>query len=140
LEFGIRIEVYTAMQEIEGLPLFDGDLKQRLKLTVTDGCGCSTIVNAAAPEVAMTAMQILNSVEGIIPAHHRDFNSSQVAFALRDGSQVKTWKSPIGMDHIFLADPEGKMIYGGYVYWFGSEALNQAIQRIQQELTDIEEV
>ena len=30
------------LKEIDDLPLFDGDVKERLTATVIDGCGCST--------------------------------------------------------------------------------------------------
>ena len=30
------------LEEIEKLSLFDGDIKERLQMTVTEGCGCAT--------------------------------------------------------------------------------------------------
>ena len=30
------------LEEIEKLSLFDGDIKERLQMTVTEGCGCET--------------------------------------------------------------------------------------------------
>jgi hypothetical protein len=29
------------LEEIEKLSLFDGDIKERLQMTVTEGCGCA---------------------------------------------------------------------------------------------------
>ncbi len=39
------------LEEIDSLLLFDGDIKDRLKATVTDGCGCSTVVNSQTTDV-----------------------------------------------------------------------------------------
>lgn len=123
------------LKEIDELPLFDGDVKQRLKATVIDGCGCSTAVTPTTEGVAGEAIERLNAVMGITPAHHRDFNNSRCIFTLTDETQVRTWKNLLGVDHVFLADANGKMIYGGFVGWNDSEELNRAISDIQQQFT-----
>ena len=64
------------LDEIEQLSLFDGDIKERLKQTVTDGCGCSAASAANISDVTREARVILEAVPGMTPAHHRDFNSS----------------------------------------------------------------
>ncbi len=40
-----------------------------------------------------------------------------------------------GVDHVFLADRDDRMIYGGYVGWIHSEGLNQALNHIRREFT-----
>ncbi|MEG4407192.1 hypothetical protein [Microcoleus sp. MON2_D5] len=124
------------LEEIEKLSLFDGDIKERLQMTVTDGCGCAaaTIVTNI-PDITGSAIAILQAVPGMTPAHHRDFKSSRPIIRLRDGTAVRAWKNPVGVDHIFLGDPDGRMIYGGYVGWIHSEGLNQAISQIRSNLT-----
>ena len=92
------------LEEIESLSLFDGDMKDRLKTTVTDGCGCATIVNANTTDDATEAIAILENVPGMTRAHHRDFKSSHPIMRLRDGTVVRTWKNPVGVDHVFLGD------------------------------------
>jgi hypothetical protein len=70
------------------------------------------------------------------PAHHKDFNSSHPIMRLRDGTAVRAWKNPLGVDHIiFLGAPDGKMIYGGFVGWIHREGLNQALSQIRSNLT-----
>jgi hypothetical protein len=123
------------LDEIETLSLFDGDIKQRLKLTVTDGCGCSVASGEGISDITREALAILEAVPGITPAHHRDFNSSNPMMRLRDGTAIRAWKNPLGVDHIFLAAPDGRMIYGGYVGWIHSEGLNQALSQMRRELT-----
>jgi hypothetical protein len=46
---------------------------------------------------------------------------------LMDGSTVRTWKNPVGVDHVFIAHRNNNMIYGGFVGWIHSQGLNSAI-------------
>jgi len=48
---------------------------------------------------------------------------------------VKTCKNVIGLNHIFLADHHGKLIYGGFVNWIYSDERQKAINKIRRELT-----
>jgi len=123
------------LSEIDSLSLFDGDIRERLKATVTDGCGCSTVVDSHITDVTKEAIAILESVPGMTKAHHRDFKSSNPIIRLRDGTAVRTWKNPLGVDHVFLADCNERMVYGGYVGWVDSEGLNSAIARIRRDFS-----
>ncbi|MBF2007115.1 MAG: hypothetical protein IGS49_17010 [Chlorogloeopsis fritschii C42_A2020_084] len=125
------------LEEIESLLLFDGDMKDRLKMTITDGCGCATVVSAITTDNAKEAIAILENVPGMTRAHHRDFKSSNPIIRLRDGTVVKTWKNLVGVDHVFLGDRNDRMIYGGFVGWIHSEGLQQALTRIRRDLTYI---
>jgi len=80
-------------------------------------------------------VNILNRVPGMTVAHPRDFRRSVPRFILADGSVVKTWKNPVGVDHVFIADQNGDMIFGGFVGWIHSEDLYRAIIQIQNDLT-----
>jgi hypothetical protein len=44
------------LDEINSLSLFDGDMKDRLKTTVNDGCGCGTVVTENTTDDAKDAM------------------------------------------------------------------------------------
>lgn len=123
------------LDEIDSLSLFDGDMKDRLKTTVTDGCGCATVVTENTTDDAKEAIAILENVPGITRAHHRDFKSSNPIMRLRDGSVVRTWKNQLGVDHVFISDRHDRMIYGGFVGWIHSEGLNQALNRIRRDFT-----
>ena len=123
------------LTEIDSLYLFDGDIKDRLKSTVTDGCGCATVVDTSTSDVTAEAIAYLESVPGMTLAHPRDFKSSSPIMRLRDGTAVRTWKNPLGVDHVFLADSNDRMIYGGYVGWNDSERLKGAIAIIRRNLT-----
>ncbi|MDJ0678076.1 MAG: hypothetical protein QNJ36_22280 [Calothrix sp. MO_167.B42] len=121
------------LEEIDSLLLFDGDLRTRLKTTITDGCGCSTVVNENTTDDTKEVIAILEGVPGMTRAHHRDFNSSEPIIRLRDGSTVRTWKNPLGVDHVFIADRSENMVYGGFVGWIHSEGFNAAISRIRRD-------
>jgi hypothetical protein len=127
------------LSEIDSLSLFDGDIRERLKVTVTDGCGCSTVVNShltdITTDITQEAIAILENVPGMTKAHHRDFKSSNPIIRLRDGTAVRVWKNQLGVDHVFLADSNDKMVYAGYVGWIHSEGLNQAIAQIRKDFT-----
>lgn len=123
------------LEEIDSLMLFDGDIKDRLKMTVTQGCGCSTLVKPHIQDVTKDVIAILDSVPGMTPAHHRDFKSSRPIMRLQDGTVLRTWKNPVGVDHVFLADQDDRIIYGGYVGWVHSQGLNTAITRIRRNFT-----
>lgn len=113
------------LKEIDFLLLFDHYLKERLKATVK-----THTVN-----VTKEVMAILENVPGMTSAHHRDFKSSDPIMRLRDGTVVRTWKNPIGVDHVFLGDRNDKMIYGGFVGWIHSESLQKALIRIRRDFT-----
>lgn len=86
-------------------------------------------------EVAEKVVEILNDVPGMTQAHSRDFKRATPLFSLRDGSVIKTWKNPLGVEHVFIADGSGNMVFGGFVGWVHSEGLKPAIKRIRQEFT-----
>ncbi len=82
-----------------------------------------------------TAMQIVASVPRIAYCRPNLIKYSQSKFILRDGTVVRTWTSPLFRDdYIFLADPDGKLIYGGFV-WKHKELLKDAIELISRSFT-----
>ncbi len=78
-------------------------------------------------------VEILNSVSGMTKAHSRDFYRATPLFTLRDGSVLKTWKNSVGVEHIFIANGDGNMVFGGFVGWIHSENLRQAITEIREK-------
>ena len=77
----------------------------------------------------------LNSVPGMTQAHSRDFKRAAPRFTLSDGSVVKMWKNPVGVDHVFIADINGNMVFGGFVGWIHADGLNDAIVAIKRKYT-----
>ena len=78
-------------------------------------------------------VEILNNVPGMTPSHSRDFWRATPLFTLQDGYVLKTYKNPVGVDHIFIADNNKNMVFGGFVGWIHSEGLLKAIETIKKE-------
>ena len=94
----------------------------------------SNVANSVS-NITEKVIKVLENVPGMTFANERDFNKSRPIFMLRDKTVVRTWKNPVGVDHIFLADRNGKIIYGGFVGWIHSDDLKQAINRIRENFT-----
>ena len=111
------------------------ELKTKLKWEITQINAHQANFTSSISAIASEAIQILDSVPGMLYASAGDIKSSRPIFTLRDETVVRTWKNPFGIDHVFLADPNGNIIYGGYTYWIHAQGLNQAISRIRSDLT-----
>jgi hypothetical protein len=48
----------------------------------------------------------LYKVEGMTQSHSRDFKNATPRLNLRDGSVLKVFKNPVGVNHVFIADKE----------------------------------
>lgn len=74
----------------------------------------------------------LHAVSGITDAHWRDFDKATIAMKLDNGGTIRTWKSGFGIDHVFVACPDGQCLYAGFVGWLHTRDLQQALSEIQQ--------
>ena len=81
------------------------------------------------------AIAMLEAVPGMKAAHPRDFKQSEPFARLQDGSAVRLWKNLVGVEHVFVADDEDRMLYGGFVGWVHTRGLQQVIAQIKRELT-----
>ncbi|MBD2094896.1 alpha/beta hydrolase [Trichocoleus sp. FACHB-591] len=84
-------------------------------------------------ELSGHLIQRLRLVAGMTDAHRRDFERSQTLFTFEDGTTMRTWKNPFGVDHVFVASPRGQCLYGGFVGWLHADDLRQALEEIQRE-------
>jgi hypothetical protein len=84
-------------------------------------------------ELQQQIVDILNQVQGMTLAHSRDFLRARPIFKLKDGTVVKIYKNPVGVEHIFLANDTGEMVFGGFVGWIHTQWLKVAIQTIKRE-------
>jgi pimeloyl-ACP methyl ester carboxylesterase len=74
----------------------------------------------------------LHAVPGITDAHWRGFREATVVMKLDNGGTIRTWKNGLGIDHVFVACPEGKCLYAGFVGWLHTPDLEQALTEIRQ--------
>jgi len=75
----------------------------------------------------------LQAVPGMTDGHIRDFSRSTILFHLENGGTLRTWTNWLGVDHVFVADAEGRCLYAGFVGWLHSADLQGAIAQIYQE-------
>jgi pimeloyl-ACP methyl ester carboxylesterase len=88
--------------------------------TITDDLGAKII-------------HALQAVPGMTDSHPRDFAKSKLWMVCSDGTTVSTYKNPLQVNHVYVADREGKCIYSGYVGWVDSDHLWQALGDLQQQ-------
>ena len=83
-------------------------------------------------DLATKAIRRLQSVPGMTDASYRDFERSQVVLSFADGMTLRTWKNPLGINHVFLADRLERCLYAGYVGWIHANGLCQAIKEMKK--------
>ncbi len=88
------------------------------------------IASSISPLTAQV-VEMLLSVPGMTIAHGRDFKRARPLFTLKDETTVRLFINPVGVKHIFLADSENKMIFGGYVGWIHNTGFDEAIEEIR---------
>jgi pimeloyl-ACP methyl ester carboxylesterase len=74
----------------------------------------------------------LNRIPGITDAHYRDFPKAQVWAPLANGYSLRTWKNPLGVHHVFLADGDNLCHFGGFVGWIHTQELYQTLTVIKE--------
>jgi len=75
----------------------------------------------------------LRAIPGMTDAHDRDFFRARTTMTFRDGTTIRLWKNPVGVDHVFVADPLGIVHFGGFVGWVHASDFRNALRSIQQE-------
>ena len=78
-------------------------------------------------------VRLLQTVPGITDGHRRGFKRAKVTVHLASGGTVRTWRNWLGINHVFVASPDHRCLYAGYVGWMHSEELEAAIGKIRQE-------
>jgi len=89
------------------------------------------------PDLVTLLIQTLRSLPGLIDGHRRDFQYSKPYIIFNNGISIRTWKNPLQMEHIFIADSQGNCLYSGFVNWFDAKALYQVLDKIQKNFLDL---
>jgi len=74
-------------------------------------------------------------IEGMTDGHERDFSKAKIVLTYENGVTVRTWKNLMGVDHVFVANPQGECLYSGFVGWLHAEEFHQTLQELQAECT-----
>ncbi|AFY68576.1 hypothetical protein Pse7367_0260 [Thalassoporum mexicanum PCC 7367] len=75
----------------------------------------------------------LRAMPGITNAHPRDFKRAKLFASLRGNYQIKVWRNPVGVDHVFLADPKNQLLYAGFVGWRDRQAFYHTLDQLAQK-------
>lgn len=78
----------------------------------------------------------LDQVPGMTPANRADFHKSELYMKFQDGTQVRTWENIVAVSHVFIANPDGYCVYGGYVGWIHASGLKDALGKLRKEYKD----
>ena len=74
----------------------------------------------------------LSNTPGMTQYRGQHFTRATPKFKLKDGTIIKTYKNSARVDHVFLADNTGRMLFAGYVGWVHSENLEATIAEIKR--------
>lgn len=83
-------------------------------------------------DLSYTLIKRLQAVPGMTDGHDRDFARANV-FLICDDITIRTWRNPMGIDHVFVANAAGECLYGGFVGWLHAEDLKRTLRELQQE-------
>ncbi len=87
-----------------------------------------------AREVSLIAKLIehFRAVPGMTDASEQYFPEAKTVFAFGDGTSVRTWTNLVGVNHVFIANADGRCEYTGFVGWVHTAGLQQAIDSAPQ--------
>jgi pimeloyl-ACP methyl ester carboxylesterase len=85
------------------------------------------------PDLSIMLVRRLRSVPGMTDAHRRDFYHSTLYLKFKDGTAIRTWKNPLQVEHVFVADSEGQCLYAGFVGWLHAEDLRKTLEDIKKQ-------
>jgi hypothetical protein len=73
----------------------------------------------------------IRAIPGMTDAHLRGFDQADTFLTLEDGISIRVWRIPLGIDHVFVASPNGRCLYCGYVGWIHTEDLWKTLHELQ---------
>jgi hypothetical protein len=77
-------------------------------------------------------IQLFKELPGMTMAHHRDFPRSELFITCQSGVSVRTWRNPVNVLHVFVADEFGDLIFGGFVGWIHTDGLLACLREIKR--------
>lgn len=94
------------------------------------------------PVIAHPLIQTLRAIPGMTDAHLRGFDQAEPFIALQDGTSLRVWRHPLGIDHVFVTSPDGTCLYSGYVGWMHREDLWRFLHGLQtnQEVANLKDL
>lgn len=75
----------------------------------------------------------LRQIPGMTDAHRREFARATLWHTFADGTSLRLWSNPFGIDHVFLASPQGDCLYAGYVGLLHRQAMRLGLEALRAE-------
>lgn len=109
------------------------------------GCGSEVHPSSISP-ISINIIEALVKEPHMLTIENKgDFKTAELLCTFKDGKDeivVKMFTNPKGVDHIFLADSQGKMIFGSYAFDWESmknhnKELKEAIALIASQNLEI---
>ncbi|HBL61846.1 MAG TPA: lysophospholipase [Cyanobacteria bacterium UBA8803] len=97
------------------------------------------ITECPPPDFVSILIERLQSIPGIMDAHRRDFRRAKTCITFPNGLTIRTWRNPLGVDHVFIADCDGQCLYSGFVGLIHVAALRKVLKEIQEEFQNRDE-
>jgi pimeloyl-ACP methyl ester carboxylesterase len=83
--------------------------------------------------LANQLIQRLRRVPGMTDTDYRDFRRSRIVVSFPGDLTLRTWKNPLGINHVYLGQQQrnqSQCLYAGYVGLLHTKNLHRAIQEI----------
>ena len=90
-------------------------------------------ISTIEQDLSTLLIQRLQLVMGMTDAHRRDFYRAKVLMTFKDGINILTWKHPLQIEHVFVANRLGECLYGGFVGLIHANGLRQTLEEIKKE-------
>ncbi len=87
----------------------------------------------SAPLLSHPLVDQLRQIPGMTDAHLRNFARATLWHTFADGTSIRLWRSPVGIQHVFLASAEDNCLYSGYVGWLHTGDLWQSLEALRAE-------
>ncbi|NEO31501.1 MAG: alpha/beta hydrolase [Symploca sp. SIO3C6] len=92
------------------------------------------VITAPPPiDFAYKLIERLRLVPGMTDAHQRDFHRAKTYLRFDNGLTIRTWKHPLQMEHVFVANGKEQCLYSGFVGWMHFRELHQVLEEITRE-------
>lgn len=90
------------------------------------------VIVPPSPDFAAMLIERLQSVPEMMDAHCRDFCHAKTYMTFANGVSIRIWMHPLQIEHVFVANPQGECLYGGFVGWMHRDSLRRALREIRQ--------
>jgi pimeloyl-ACP methyl ester carboxylesterase len=87
------------------------------------------------PDLSILLIRKLQAIDGMTDGHRRGFLQSSLFLTLEDGTTLRTWTNPWGINHVFVACPEGTCLYSGFVGWGHVRELQETLEALKRVIS-----